>query len=134
MANANANVNNETTHTNTIETEGSYGEVKIADEVVAIIAGLAASEVKGVASMAGNVTRDLIEKLGVKSLSKGVRIQVEDGEVRVAMNINMNYGYNVPDTCTEIQDKVKTAIETMTGLTVSEVNIKIASVVMDDAK
>ncbi len=131
---ANANVNNETTHTNTIETEGSYGEVKIADEVVAIIAGLAASEVKGVASMAGNVTRDLIEKLGVKSLSKGVRIQVEDGEVRVAMNINMNYGYNVPDTCTEIQDKVKTAIETMTGLTVSEVNIKIASVVMDDAK
>ena len=131
---ANANVNNQTTHTNTIETEGSYGEVKIADEVVAIIAGLAASEVKGVASMAGNVTRDLIEKLGVKSLSKGVRIQVEDGEVRVAMNINMNYGYNVPDTCTEIQDKVKTAIETMTGLTVSEVNIKIASVVMDDAK
>ena len=131
---ANANVNNETTHTNTIETEGSYGEVKIADEVVAIIAGLAASEVKGVASMAGNVTRDLIEKLGVKSLSKGVRIQVEDGEVRVAMNINMNYGYNVPDTCTEIQDKVKTAIETMTGLTVSEVNIKIASVVMDDEK
>ena len=131
---ANSNVNNETTHTNTIETEGSYGEVKIADEVVAIIAGLAASEVKGVASMAGNVTRDLIEKLGVKSLSKGVRIQVEDGEVRVAMNINMNYGYNVPDTCTEIQDKVKTAIETMTGLTVSEVNIKIASVVMDDAK
>lgn len=131
---ANANVNNETTHTNTIETEGSYGEVKIADEVVAIIAGLAASEVKGVASMAGNVTRDLIEKLGVKSLSKGVRIQVEDGEVRVAMNINMNYGYNVPDTCTEIQDKVKTAIETMTGLTVSEVNIKIASVVMDNAK
>ena len=131
---ANANVNNETTHTNTIETEGSYGEVKIADEVVAIIAGLAASEVKGVASMAGNVTRDLIEKLGVKSLSKGVRIQVEDGEVRVAMNINMNYGYNVPDTCTEIQDKVKTAIETMTGLTVSELNIKIASVVMDDAK
>ncbi|MDO5346194.1 MAG: Asp23/Gls24 family envelope stress response protein [Lachnospiraceae bacterium] len=131
---ANANGNNEMTHTSTIETEGSYGEVKIADEVVAIIAGLAASEVKGVASMAGNVTRDLIEKLGVKSLSKGVRVQVEDGEVRVAMNIIMNYGYNVPDTCTEIQDKVKTAIETMTGLNVSEVNIKIANVVMDNAK
>lgn len=129
-----ANANGEAVHTNTIETEGSYGEVKIADEVVAIIAGLAASEVKGVASMAGNVTRDLIEKLGVKSLSKGVRIQVEDGVVRVAMNINMNYGYNVPETCTEIQDKVKTAIETMTGLTVSEVNIKIANVVMDNAK
>ncbi len=129
-----ASVNNETTHTNTIETDGSYGEVKIADEVVAIIAGLAASEVKGVASMAGNVTRDLIEKLGVKSLSKGVKILVQDGEVKVAMNINMNYGYNVPDTCAEIQDKVKTAIETMTGLTVSEVNIKIVNVVMDNGK
>ena len=129
-----ASVNNETTHTTTIETDGSYGEVKIADEVVAIIAGLAASEVKGVASMAGNVTRDLIEKLGVKSLSKGVKILVQDGEVKVAMNINMNYGYNVPDTCAEIQDKVKTAIETMTGLTVSEVNIKIVNVVMDNGK
>lgn len=123
-------MSSEGTHTSTIETEGSFGEVKIADEVVAIIAGLAASEVKGVASMAGNVTRDLIEKLGVKSLSKGVKVQVEDGEVKVAMNINIDYGYSVPETCTKIQDKVKTAIETMTGLEVSEVNIKIASVVM----
>lgn len=126
--------NNEVTHTNTIETEGSFGEVKIADEVVAIIAGLAASEVKGVASMAGNVTRDLIEKLGVKSLSKGVKVQVEEGKVKVAMNINLNYGFNVPNTCTKIQDKVKTAIETMTGLEVSEVNIKIAGVIMDNTK
>lgn len=123
--------NNEAAHTSTIETEGSYGEVKIADEVVAIIAGLAASEVKGVASMAGNVTRDLIEKLGVKSLGKGVKIQVSDGQVKVAMNINMNYGFNVPETCGEIQEKVKTAIETMTGLEVSEVNIKISNVVME---
>ncbi len=125
---------NEGTHTTTIETEESFGEVKIADEVVAIIAGLAASEVKGVASMAGNVTRDLIEKLGVKSLSKGVRVQVEEGDVKVAMNINIDYGYNVPETCAKIQDKVKTAIETMTGLEVSEVNIKIASVVMENTK
>ena len=121
-------------NTYTIYDDEGIGTVQIADEVVAIIAGLAASEVKGVASMAGNVTRDLIEKLGVKSLSKGVRVLVEEGEVKVAMNINMKYGYNVPDTCTEIQDKVKTAIETMTGLNVSEVNIKIASVVMDNAK
>lgn len=127
-------MSNEVSHTNTIETEGSFGEVKIADEVVAIIAGLAASEVKGVASMAGNVTRDLIEKLGVKSLSKGVKVQVEEGKVKVAMNINLNYGFNVPDTCTKIQDKVQTAIETMTGLEVAEVNIKIAGVVMDNTK
>ena len=124
---------NEATHTSTIELKDGYGEVKIADEVVAIIAGLAASEVKGVASMAGNATRDLIEKLGVKSLTKGVKIQIEDQEVNVAMNVNLKYGYNVPETCTEIQDKVKTAIETMTGLSVTGVNIKIVNVVMENA-
>ena len=124
---------NEATHTSTIELKDGYGEVKIADEVVAIIAGLAASEVKGVASMAGNATRDLIEKMGFKSLTKGVKIQIEDQEVNVAMNVNLKYGFNVPETSTEIQDKVKTAVETMTGLTVTGVNIKIVNVVMDNA-
>lgn len=121
---------NEATHTSTIELNDGFGEVKIADEVIAIIAGLAASEVKGVASMAGNATRDLIEKLGVKSLTKGVRVQVEEQEVNVAMNVNLKYGFSVPETSKEIQDKVKTAIETMTGLSVTGVNIKIVNVVM----
>ena len=119
-------------HTHKIETEEKFGEVRIADEVVAIIAGLAASEVEGVASMAGNVTRDLIEKLGMKSLSKGVKITVDEESVRVALAINIRYGYNVPSTCTTIRDKVKTAIETMTGLEVAEVNIKIVNVLMDN--
>ena len=125
---------NEATHISTIQLDGGYGEVRIADEVVAIIAGLAASEVAGVASMAGNATRELIEKIGVKSLSKGVRISIENDEVTVAMNVNMKYGYNVPDTCAEIQEKVRTAIETMTGLNVTGVNIKIVNVVMDNDK
>jgi uncharacterized alkaline shock family protein YloU len=115
-------------HTHILENEEQFGEVRIADEVVAIIAGLAASEVDGVASMAGNVTRDLIEKLGMKSLSKGVKISVEDKIVNVALAINIKYGYNVPSTCSKIQEKVKTAIETMTGLEVAEVNIKIVNV------
>ena len=119
-------------HTHKIETEEKFGEVRIADEVVAIIAGLAASEVEGVASMAGNVTRDLIVKLGMKSLSKGVKITMDEDTVRVALAINIRYGYNVPSTCTKIQDKVKTAIETMTGLEVAEVNIKIVNVLMDN--
>ena len=122
---------NEVPHTNTIELADGFGEVKIADEVVAVIAGLAASEVEGVASMAGNATRDLIEKIGVKSLSKGVKIQVMDQEVNVAVAVNLRYGYNVPETSAELQEKVKTAIETMTGLTVTEVNVKIVSIVMD---
>ncbi|MCD8348448.1 MAG: Asp23/Gls24 family envelope stress response protein [Lachnospiraceae bacterium] len=119
-------------HTYKLENDEQFGEVRIADEVVAIIAGLAASEVEGVASMAGNVTRDLINKLSMKSLSKGVRITVTDKTVTVALAINIRYGYNVPTTCAQIQEKVKTAIETMTGLTVAEVNVKIVNVQMEE--
>ncbi len=119
-------------HTHKLENGQQFGEVRIADEVVAIIAGLAASEVEGVASMAGNVTRDLIGKLGMKSLSKGVKITMDENTVHVALAINIRFGYNVPATCSKIQEKVKTAIETMTGLEVTEVNIKIVNVSMEN--
>lgn len=114
--------------------EGGIGEVKIADDVVSIIAGLAASDVKGVSSIAGNATREVIGKFGIKSLGKGVRLTIEGGNVRVQMAINIRYGYNVPETCAKVQDRVKTAIETMTGLEVNEVNIHVASVVMDKSQ
>ena len=91
-------------HTHKLENEEQFGEVRIADEVVAIIAGLAASEVEGVASMAGNVTRDLIEKLGMKSLSKGVKITMDEKTVHVALAINIQYGYSVPATSAKIQE------------------------------
>ena len=123
--------NNEAAHTSTIETEGSYGEVKIADEVVAIIAGLAATEVEGVASMNGNITNELVGKLGMKSLSKGVKVDVLDNVVCVDLNLNLEYGYNIPEICQTVQEKVKTAIENMTGLQVSDVNISIASVELE---
>ena len=125
---------NEATHTSTIELDNGFGEVKISDEVIAIIAGLAVSEVEGVASMAGNATRELIERLGWKSLSKGIKLQVEDGEVKLDLKVNLKYGYNVPETSAEIQEKVKTAIETMTALNVTEVNVKIVNVVMNNEK
>lgn len=118
----------------TFQLNDGLGEVRIADEVIAVIAGLAASEVKGVGSMAGNATRELIEKIGARSLAKGVKLVMEEDEIKVAMNVNLRYGYNVPDTSKEIQEKVKTAIETMTGLNVPEVNIKIAGVTMDNDK
>lgn len=78
---------------------GNMGQVQIADEVVAIIAGLAATEVEGVASMAGNITNELVSKLGKKSLSKGIRVKVEDGIVNVNVALNIAYGYSVPKTC-----------------------------------
>lgn len=108
------------------------GEVQIADEVVAIIAGLAATEVKGVASMYGNITNELVAKLGMKNLSKGVKIEVAEGRVSVDLAINMEYGYSIPEVTGAIQDKVKNAIETMTGLEVADVNIRVAGVNLED--
>ncbi len=123
----------ETRHVNTISI-GEIGEVKIADDVVAIIAGLAASDVKGVASLSGNATREVIGKLGIKGLGKSIRLTIEEGEVRVSLKVNIRYGYNIPETSAKVQDRVATAIETMTGLTVSEVNVRVNSVVMDKAQ
>lgn len=115
----------------TIQSDENLGEVKIADEVVAIIAGLAAMEVDGVASMAGNTTREIIGKLGMKTLSKGVKVDVLEGIVTVCMNLNLKYGYSIREISGKVQEKVKTAIENMTGLTVADVNIRIAGVEMD---
>ena len=115
-------------NTYTIKTDENLGEVKIADEVVAIIAGLAAMEVEGVASMAGNAIRELISKLGMKSLSKGVKVDVLDGIVTVSLALNLNYGYSIKEITSKVQEKVKTAIENMTGLEVADVNIRVAGV------
>ena len=93
-----------------------------------IIAGLAAMEVEGVASMAGNATRELISKLGMKSLSKGVKVDVLDGIVTVSLALNLNYGYSIKEITSKVQEKVKTAIENMTGLEVADVNIRVAGV------
>lgn len=106
------------------------GVVKIADEVVAIIAGLAATEVEGVSSMAGNITNDIVSRLGMKNLSRGIKVEVTEGLVKVDVAINIAYGFNVPEVSSKVQDKVKNAIENMTGLTVEQVNIRIVSVDM----
>ena len=119
-------------NTYTIQTDENLGEVKIADEVVAIIAGLAAMEVEGVSSMTGNATRELVSKFGMKSLSKGVKVDVLDGIVTVSLVLNLNYGYSIKDTTQRVQEKVKAAIENMTGLEVADVNIRVAAVDMPE--
>ena len=107
------------------------GQVQIADEVVAVIAGLAATEVEGVAKMSGNITNEIVSKLGMKKLSKGEKVTITGTQVDVTLNLVLSYGVSIPKTSQEVQDKVKSAIETMTGLTVSEVNIRIAGIQMD---
>ena len=114
--------------THVLKIDGDRGEVRIADEVVAIIAGMAATDVRGVASMAGNITNELVGKLGMKNLSKGVKVDVTEEHVSVDLSLNIKYGYNIPDVSERVQDRVKSAIENMTGLTVLDVNIRIAGV------
>ena len=114
--------------------EDNLGEVHVADEVVAIIAGLAATEVEGVASMAGNITNELVSKLGMKNLSKGVKVEVAEKTVSVEVALNISYGYSIPEVSEKVQEKVKSAIETMTGLSVAIVNVRIATVDMKNTK
>ena len=115
----------------TIQNDASKGEIKIADEVVAIIAALAATEVEGVASMAGNITNELIGKLGMKNLSKGVKVDVLEGIVTVSLALNLKYNYSIVELSARVQEKVKNAIENMTGLEVADVNIKVSGVEME---
>ena len=87
-------------------------------------------EVDGVSSMAGNATRELISKLGMKTLSKGVKVDVLEGIVTVTLALNLKFGSNIKETTMAVQEKVKAAIENMTGLTVADVNIRVAGVEM----
>ena len=111
---------------------GGIGEVKIADEVVTVIAGLAATDVDGVASMEGNITNELISKLGMKNLSKGVKVDVLEGVVTVSLALNLKYNYSIMTVTEKVQEKVKAAIENMTGLEVADINIRVAGVEMDN--
>lgn len=124
----------ETRNTHKVYENDTIGEVRIADEVVAIIAGLAATEVDGVDSMAGNITNELVGKLGMKILSKGVKVDVTEEHVSVDLSLNIKYGYNIPEVSERVQERVKSAIENMTGLTVLDVNMKIAGVNMAEGK
>ncbi len=107
------------------------GAVHIADEVIAIIAGMAATEVDGVSGMVGNFAGGLVELLGRKNLSKGVIVTVGEDMVTLELAIIIEFGSSLVEVTHQVQEKVKTAVETMTGLTVSEVNIKVAGVNVD---
>ena len=118
----------ETNNAYTIQLEDNRGVIVVADEVIAVIAGLAAKEVEGVASMAGNTTRELISKIGIKSLSKGVKVDIIEDVATVDITLNLKYGYNIMEVSAKVQEKAKVAIQNMTGLTVADVNVRVAGV------
>lgn len=109
------------------------GEVKIASDVVAIIAALAATETEGVSSMAGNITNELLGKFGMRNLSKKVKVTMEEGLVHVDIMLNIKYGYSIKEVAEQVQNRVSQQIETMTGLIVPEVNVRVAGVNLADS-
>ena len=111
-----------------LNAEENTGVVQIADDVVAMIASLAATEGEGVSAMVGNITNELMGRVGMKKLTKGVRVIVTGRKVRVDLAVTMEYGYNIPATCHQVQAKVKAAIENMTGLECTDVNIRISGI------
>ena len=112
----------------TIQLDNERGEIIVSEEVIAVITGLAAMEVEGVASMAGNATRELISKIGIKTLSKGVTVEIMDNVATINATLNLKYGYNIKEVSAKVQEKVKAAIENTTGLEVADVNIRVAGI------
>lgn len=104
-------------------------EIKIADDVVAVIAGVAVSEVSGVSEMAGGFAGGITEVLsGKKNLAKGIKVEIGEKDTKIDVNIIVEYGVRIPDVAYEIQNRVKKAVETMTGLNVAEVNVHVQGV------
>lgn len=109
--------------------EENNNKIKIADEVVAVIAGKAVSEIQGVYEMSGGFAGGISEVLsGKKNLSKGIKVAVTEKDAKIDVNIIVEYGVRIPEIAFEIQTKVKKAVETMTGLKVTEVNVHVQGV------
>ena len=104
------------------------GDIKISDSVVASIAGLAASEIDGVDSLSGNLTNEIVAKFGIKNNSKGVKLEINQGSVIADIYVNVVYGFSIPDVSAKVQEKVKQAIESMTGLSVIGVNVRVVGI------
>lgn len=107
------------------EFTNQIGDIKISDDVVATIIGLSVSEIKGV------VSTDFVGKIGIKNKSKGIRVDISDGKVAAEIYINIRYGYNIPEICSTVQEKVISSLESMTGLTVSNVDVHVVGIDID---
>ncbi|MGN0160393.1 MAG: Asp23/Gls24 family envelope stress response protein [Lachnospiraceae bacterium] len=109
------------------------GDIKVSAEVVMAIAAVSALEVKGVHAMQGSAANEIVTMLGFQNLSRGVRIDITDHTVKVTLAVILDYGYSIPKISAQVQEKVKSSIETMMGLEVVSVNVRIAGVNLDKA-
>lgn len=111
-----------------INDNSDLGEVHISDDVLAVISAMAALEVEGVVGMAGNITSEIVEKLGMKKLSKGVRVDVSENSVMIDLAIILRMNENIIKISKKVMDKVKSTVENMTGMEVANINVNISNV------
>lgn len=117
------------------EKNASENNIKISNDVIEMIAGVAANEVQGVSEMTGGFAGGITEILsGKKNYSKGIKVNINESSVIIDVNIIVEYGARIPDVAFEIQKRVKTAVENMTGLNVEEVNVHVQGVALPDSK
>ncbi|MCR4752588.1 MAG: Asp23/Gls24 family envelope stress response protein [Eubacterium sp.] len=114
----------------TIFDEQTVGTVQITDDVIATIAAIAATDVEGVASVGGGITREKAAKIGGRAIAKAVKVEILDNILKVRIIITVTYGSSIPETTRKVQKKVKSTLETMTGLTVEEVRVSVADVAL----
>lgn len=108
--------------------EDATGVIQIADDVVASIVGLAVTEVDGVSKLSGDITREIIARLGKNNLSKGITITYKDDTVDIDISVTVKFGFNIVDVSRDIQDKVRQTLMTMTGLKCDRINVKISGI------
>jgi uncharacterized alkaline shock family protein YloU len=104
------------------------GLIRISDDVVSTIAGLAALETSGIAAMSGGISEGLAKRLSGKNVQRGVSVEVGQVEAAIDLRVIVNYGSRIQVVCRELQENVREAVENMTGLTVVEVNVKVEGV------
>ncbi len=113
------------------ETVNAYGSIRISEDAIAGIVSMVAAQIKGISAMSGSMTSGLTEMLGKKSLTKGVKVELNDQDVIIALYIFVEYGVKIPKLALEIQNQVRDSIQSMTGLRVKEVNIYVQGVTFD---
>lgn len=116
---------------NMINDEKEYGSIKISNDVIAIIAGIAATEVEGVAGKSMGITGGITEMLGMRNLTKGVKVEIQNRVAKIDISIIVEYGVDIATTGKKVQENVKKSVETMTDLLVPEVNVNIQGVNME---
>lgn len=109
----------------------AYGSIKISEDAIAGIVSMVAAQIKGISAMSGSMAAGLTEKLGKKNLTKGVKVELNDQDVIIALYIFVEYGVKIPKLALEIQNQVRDSIHTMTGLRVKEVNIYVQGISFD---